>query len=80
MIKQIKPTILLLNLVYLEFLITFNSKCFDEDKDPEVKIIQEFDSSKPLPNINNLLVEFMTFLSDRKLKEIMEKERQVKLK
>lgn len=48
---------------------TFNSKCFDEYTGPEVKIIQEFVSSKPLPGIDNLLVEFMTFLVDRKLKE-----------
>jgi hypothetical protein len=27
---------------------TFNSKCFDEINDPEVKIIQEIDISKPL--------------------------------
>ena len=27
---------------------TFNSKCSDEGMDPEVKIIQEFGSSKPL--------------------------------
>ena len=46
----------------------------------EVKIIHEFDNSKPSPKIDNLLVEFMTFLSDRKLKENLEKERQVKLK
>lgn len=59
---------------------TLNSKCFDEGLDPEVKIIQKNDSSKPLPKKDNLLVEFMTFLSDRKLKENLEKERQAKLK
>ena len=53
---------------------TFNSKCIAENIDSEVKIIQKFDKSKPLPNIDNLLVEFMTFLADRKLKtELMEK-------
>ena len=54
---------------------TFNSKCFVEKRDPEAKIIQEFDTSKPLPNINNLLVEFMTFIADRKLKTEVEDER-----
>ncbi len=58
---------------------TFNSKCFDEGIDPEVKVIQEFDDSKPLPTIDNLLVEFMTFLSDRKLKKGLEKEKRDKL-
>ena len=48
---------------------TFNSKCFDEGINPEVKIIQEFDIFKPLPKIDNLLVEFMTSLASRKLKE-----------
>jgi len=57
---------------------TFNSKCFDEGKDPEVKMIQEFDYTKPLPEIDNLLVEFMTFLTDRKLKKEMEMEKMKK--
>ena len=46
--------------------------------DPEVKIIQEFDSSKPLPKIDNLLVEFMTFLADRKLKSKFQKRKKKK--
>lgn len=58
---------------------TFNSKCSDESKDPEVKIIQEFDFTRSLPKINILLVEFITFLSDRKLKENVEAQRQTKL-
>ena len=57
---------------------TFNSKCLNEDKDPEVKIIQEFDRSKPLPKIYNLLTDFMTYLSDIKLKENWNKVKQVK--
>jgi hypothetical protein len=47
---------------------TFNSKCVGEGIDAEVKIIQQWDSSKPLPYIDNLLIEFQTFLVDRKLK------------
>ncbi len=45
------------------------------EENSEVKIIQEFDKSKPLPKIDNLLVEFMTFLADRKLKSEFEKEK-----
>jgi hypothetical protein len=53
---------------------TFNSKCIKEGIDSEVKIVEQWDSSKPLPDIDNLLVEFQTFLIDRKLKvEIEEK-------
>ena len=37
-------------------------------EDSEVKIIQKWDNSKPLPDIDNLLIEFHTFLIDRKLK------------
>lgn len=59
---------------------TFNSKCFSDNIDSEVKIIHEFDNSKSLPKIDNLLVEFMTFLSDRRLKERLEREKQIKLK
>jgi hypothetical protein len=47
---------------------TFNSKCIDERIDSEVKIVQQFNSSKPLPTIDNLLIEFQTFLIDRQLK------------
>jgi hypothetical protein len=47
---------------------TFNSKCLDEKKDAEVKIIQQWRSSQQLSEIDNLLVEFQTFLVDRKLK------------
>lgn len=53
---------------------SFNSKCF-QDKDPEVNVIQEPDFSKTLPKINDLLVEFMTFLADKKLKSEVEKEK-----
>jgi len=59
---------------------SLNSKCVNEGVDPEVKIIQEFDASKPLSKVDNLLVEFLTFLSDRKLKEFLEKEKQTKLR
>lgn len=51
---------------------TLNSKCIAENKDPEVKVIQNFDNSEPLSSIDNLLVEFMTFLADRKLKTSIE--------
>ncbi|MGB8935880.1 MAG: DNA primase noncatalytic subunit PriX, partial [Candidatus Nitrosopolaris sp.] len=47
---------------------TFNSECVGEGIDAEVKIIQQWDSSKPLPYIDNLIIEFQTFLVDRKLK------------
>ncbi|MGI8832967.1 MAG: DNA primase noncatalytic subunit PriX [Nitrososphaeraceae archaeon] len=47
---------------------TLNSKCLDEKVDPEVKIIHEWNNSEQLPQIDNLLVEFQTFLVDRKLK------------
>ena len=50
---------------------TFNSKCVDEGIDAEVKIVQQWDSSKPLPDIDNLLIEFQTFLVDKKLKAKM---------
>lgn len=40
-----------------------------------MKIIHEFDTSKLLPEIDNLLVEFITFLADRKLKESAELEK-----
>ncbi|HEX5186451.1 MAG TPA: DNA primase noncatalytic subunit PriX [Nitrososphaeraceae archaeon] len=59
---------------------SFNSKCIDEGVDPEVKIIQQFDITKHLPKVDNLLLEFMTFLSDKKLKENLKKERQMKMK
>jgi hypothetical protein len=55
---------------------TFNSECVDEGIDAEVKIVQQWDSSKPLPEIDNLLIEFQTFLVDKKLKaELMENKR-----
>jgi len=46
----------------------FNSRCVDEGIDAEVKIVQRWDSSKSLPNIDNLLIEFKTFLVDKELK------------
>ena len=55
---------------------TFNIKCVDEGIDAEVKIVQQWDSSKPLPDIDNLLIEFQTFLVDKKLKvELKENKR-----
>jgi hypothetical protein len=58
---------------------TFNSRCIHEGKeDSEVKIIQRWDSSKPLPDIDNLLIEFQTFLIDRKLKvEVNQEKRKI---
>lgn len=49
---------------------TLNLKCADEGLDAEVKVIQEFDSTKALPEIDNLLIEFLTFLVDKKLKTV----------
>jgi DNA polymerase family B/Primase X len=57
---------------------TFNSKCIGERVDAEVKIIQTLDSSKPLPNIDNLLIEFHTFLVDQKLKAEIKQENRSK--
>jgi hypothetical protein len=47
---------------------TFNSECISEGIDAEVKIAQQWDNSIPLPSIDNLIVEFQTFLIDKKLK------------
>ena len=58
---------------------TFNSKCIAENINPEVKIVEKFDESKPLPNIDNLLVEFMTFLADRKLKRELKMENSINI-
>jgi hypothetical protein len=49
----------------------FNFGCIKEGIDAEVKIVQQWDSSKPLPDIDNLLIEFQTFLVDKKLKAEM---------
>src|SRR5215831_1669016 len=57
---------------------TFNSKCVDEGIDAEVKIVQQWDSSKPLPEIDNLLIEFQTFLVDKKLKAELEENKRKK--
>ncbi|MGA7899110.1 MAG: DNA primase noncatalytic subunit PriX, partial [Nitrososphaeraceae archaeon] len=54
---------------------TFNSNCIVEGIDPEVRIIQKWDNSKPLPDIDSLLIEFQTFLIDRKLNADKEKKR-----
>jgi len=54
---------------------TLNSKCIAENIYSEVNIIQEFDKSKPLPKIDSLLVEFITFLTNNKLKSEFEKEK-----
>lgn len=59
---------------------TFNSKCNSNDVDPEVKIIKKFDTSITLSSISNLLVDFLTFLSDKKLKENIKKGTQMKFK
>lgn len=60
---------------------SLNYKCLlSEDKDPEVKLVQEYDKNQPLPKINNLVVEFMTFLSDRKLKKKLRTEETKKIK
>jgi hypothetical protein len=47
---------------------TFNSECLEEGIDAEVKVVQQWDSSIQPPSIDNLLVEFQTFLIDKKLK------------
>jgi hypothetical protein len=57
---------------------TFNSECIEEGIDAEVKIFQQWDSSKPLPNIDNLLIEFQTFLVDKKLKAELEENKRKK--
>jgi hypothetical protein len=58
---------------------TFNSKCINECIDPEVKIIQEYDIEQPLPEIDTLIVEFMTFIADKKLKEDIELKKRKKI-
>ncbi len=58
---------------------TFNSKSTNEGIDPEVKVVQQWDDSQPLQDIDNLLVEFQTFLIDQKLKsEVEEKKSEFK--
>jgi hypothetical protein len=54
---------------------TFNSECVNDGIDAEVKIVQQWDSSKALSNIDNLLIEFQTFLVDKKLKAELENKR-----
>ena len=46
---------------------TFNSKYLYDKADPEVKIIHPFSDTLSLPNIDNLLIEFQTYLADKKL-------------
>ncbi len=59
---------------------TFNSKCAGEGKG-EVRIIQRFDNFMPLPNTDNLLIEFQTFLIDRKLSaEIKQEKKRSKMR
>ena len=58
----------------LRVLYTFNSECVEEAIDAEVKIVQQWDSSKSLPDIDNLLIEFQTFLVDKKLKAEIKEE------
>lgn len=58
---------------------TFNSKCIQEGiEDAEVKIAQLSDSSQPLPEIDNLLVEFQTYIIDKRLKAEVKEEKTVK--
>jgi Primase X len=58
---------------------TFNSKCVVEGNvDSEVKIIQKWDSSKPLPDIDNILIEFLAFLIDQKMKAEINQEKEKK--
>jgi hypothetical protein len=60
---------------------TFNSRCIDEGFDPEVKVVQQWDNSQSLPDIDNLLGEFQTLLIDQKLKaEIKEKDNKNRFK
>jgi Primase X len=58
---------------------TFNSKCIEEGmEDAEVKIVQQWDSSQQLQQIDNLLVEFQTYLIDKRLKAEVKEEKTVK--
>jgi hypothetical protein len=59
---------------------TFNSKCPYDKADPEVKIVRSFSDTQTLPNIDNLLIEFQTFLIDNKLKSDSHSKNKVKLK
>lgn len=47
---------------------TFNSKYSEEEKKAEVKIIYPWNNSQEVPDIDNLLIDFQTFLVDKKLK------------
>ena len=57
---------------------TFNSECVNEGIDAEVKIVQQWEGSKPLPEIDNLRIEFQTFLVDKKLKAELEENKRKK--
>jgi hypothetical protein len=58
---------------------TFNSKCIGEGiGDAEVKIVQSWDSSQILSEIDNLLIEFQTYLIDKSLKAQVKEEKTVK--
>ena len=46
---------------------TFNSKYLYDNTDPEVKIVYPFSDTISLPKIDNLLMEFQTYLVDKKL-------------
>jgi hypothetical protein len=53
---------------------TSNSERINEGIDPEVMVVQTWENSQFPPDIDNLLVEFQTFLVDQKLiAEIKEK-------
>jgi hypothetical protein len=47
---------------------TFNSKYSEEEKKVEVKIIYPWNNSQEVPDIDNLLIDFQTFLVNKKLK------------
>jgi len=53
---------------------TFNSKCLYEKIDAEVIMAHEWDNSQRLPDIDSLLIEFQTFLVDKKLKTEIDEE------
>jgi hypothetical protein len=56
---------------------TFNSKCLDEDEDSEVRVIHDWSDSEQLPEINNLLIEFQTYLVSSKLKAEIRQEKRI---
>ena len=59
---------------------TFNSKYLHDKAYPEVKIVHPFLDTLFLPNIDNLLIEFQTYLVDRKLNLDFQKQNKTELK